>query len=332
MNYLTESGLATFYAGLRTKFLTPDGSGANLTNIVKTVNGYAPNSNGNITIPGIGSDTSNRQAFSYTVDPSEWLSGVNGEYWTDYVDAVQIGVSSLSLVNLVVVSDVLNEDTGLNPQNGYAFGMQCQRESTDLSNPYPNRVRFYYGKGAANAPGNSLTFTGYVVADDGTMGGTNIGYYVNGADSGHPVGSIYQSIYNVSPALLFGGTWTRIAGRFLLGATEDADVSGDASAVASDSNTTGGYKNAIVVSHTHNAGTIGGAASQYMGYNRGAVSDAGITERAVASGASGNYKAPVVNNANVNYAGWSATASAGVSGEGRNVPPYFAVYTWQRVA
>lgn len=34
----------------------------------------------------------------------------------------------------------------------------------------------------------------------------------------YPVGSIYMSLNNVSPATLFGGTWTRISGRMLRGA------------------------------------------------------------------------------------------------------------------
>lgn len=33
-----------------------------------------------------------------------------------------------------------------------------------------------------------------------------------------PVGSIYISVNNTSPQTLFGGSWTRIPGMFLLGA------------------------------------------------------------------------------------------------------------------
>lgn len=34
----------------------------------------------------------------------------------------------------------------------------------------------------------------------------------------YPVGSIYMSTNSVNPSTLFGGTWTAITGRFLLGA------------------------------------------------------------------------------------------------------------------
>ena len=43
----------------------------------------------------------------------------------------------------------------------------------------------------------------------------------------YPVGSIYMSTNSTSPATLFGfGTWTRIEGKFLLGATDNATGSG----------------------------------------------------------------------------------------------------------
>lgn len=38
------------------------------------------------------------------------------------------------------------------------------------------------------------------------------------ADFIYPVGSIYMSVNSTSPAVLFGGTWARISGQFLLGA------------------------------------------------------------------------------------------------------------------
>lgn len=37
----------------------------------------------------------------------------------------------------------------------------------------------------------------------------------------YPVGSIYMSVNSASPATLFGGTWERITGRFLLSATDN---------------------------------------------------------------------------------------------------------------
>lgn len=44
---------------------------------------------------------------------------------------------------------------------------------------------------------------------------------VNLALSAYPVGSIYMSVSSTSPADIFGGTWERIQGRFLLSATDN---------------------------------------------------------------------------------------------------------------
>ena len=59
-------------------------------------------------------------------------------------------------------------------------------------------------------------------------------------DTIYPIGAIYMSTNSTSPATLFGGTWQRIEGRFLLGA------GGGYSA-----GSTGGSANAVVVSHSH---------------------------------------------------------------------------------
>ena len=59
-------------------------------------------------------------------------------------------------------------------------------------------------------------------------------------DDIYPVGSIYMSANDVDPATLFGGTWERIEGRFLIGATTQSEVGN-----------TGGSADAVVVSHNH---------------------------------------------------------------------------------
>ena len=42
--------------------------------------------------------------------------------------------------------------------------------------------------------------------------------------SSYPVGSIYQSVNTASPASLFGGSWEKIEGRFLLGSSSEYDL------------------------------------------------------------------------------------------------------------
>jgi len=56
----------------------------------------------------------------------------------------------------------------------------------------------------------------------------------------YPVGAIYLSMSATSPQALFGGTWAKLEGRFLM-------CSDSSHAVG----TTGGSNDAVVVSHTH---------------------------------------------------------------------------------
>ena len=57
-------------------------------------------------------------------------------------------------------------------------------------------------------------FAGKVTVADIVIGGNTL------LDLLHPVGSYYMSDYATEPSVLFGGTWTKIEGRFLLGSGE----------------------------------------------------------------------------------------------------------------
>jgi hypothetical protein len=110
----------------------------------------------------------------------------------------------------------------------------------------------------------------------------------------YPVGTIYQSTVSTNPATLFGvGTWTALEDRFLIG--ESATY-----AAAS----TGGQADAIVPNHTHPMkGTQ--TVQSGSGINVHAAAGTGLTTGAASSGES-------VTNA--------------------NLPPYLAVYMWERTA
>lgn len=60
----------------------------------------------------------------------------------------------------------------------------------------------------------------------------------------YPIGAIYQSTISTDPATLFGGSWERIQGRFLVGAS-----SSDTDFTAAKA---GGTKN--LINHVHVAG------------------------------------------------------------------------------
>ena len=149
----------------------------------------------------------------------------------------------------------------------------------------------------------------------------------------YPVGSIYMSVNSTNPGTLMAGTtWQRITGRFLLAATD-----GGSSGASQAPGNTGGAATVTLTaaqsglpSHTHGIGS----GQAFIRYNQTATGQ-GVQERSVASGASGNYKAPVVNSSSVDFSYVSTTSSEGgdnASSAHNNMPPYLAVYVWKRTA
>ena len=170
-------------------------------------------------------------------------------------------------------------------------------------------------------------------------------YYVGDTrliDIIYPVGSIYMSVNNVSPAVLFGGTWERIAGKFLLAAS---DTDGGAKTAQRPVEAEGGSADAVVPYHNHttenggaftftvraigrangayqvtaNSGVtdaVSGASQRYITSNDGTTTGTNVQDRIVHSG----------HKHTVNYAGTSGNAA------GANMPPYMAVYMWKRTA
>lgn len=124
----------------------------------------------------------------------------------------------------------------------------------------------------------------------------------------YPVGSIYMSINNVSPATLFGGKWVQIKGRFLLGASD-----------VYKANTTGGEEkhtltNDEMPTHTHYmaAGNAGGDSTW-------TPDDGSWLVDGVTSDKNTWWAQIGMNN-------------AGGSAAHNNMPPYLVVYMWRRLS
>lgn len=122
-------------------------------------------------------------------------------------------------------------------------------------------------------------------------------------DNIYPVGSIYMSVNDTNPSNLFGGTWTQLKDRFLLGAGStytNGSTGGSATQKLSAAN---------LPSHTH---------PQYIATDGGSTS------------------------ANLDYNGWVSNGKAvaqgiptGATGQGTRfdiMPPYLVVYMWQRTS
>lgn len=92
-------------------------------------------------------------------------------------------------------------------------------------------------------PGYTLTMYNSTEPESGSITGTNISNGI--VDLIYPVGSIYMSVNSTSPATLFGGTWTQLQDRFLIGAGSSYAVN------ATGGSTTHTLTTAEMPSHTH---------------------------------------------------------------------------------
>lgn len=124
----------------------------------------------------------------------------------------------------------------------------------------------------------------------------------------YPVGSIYMSVNNVSPASLFGGTWEHLKDRFLLGAG-DTYAAGDTGGEAAVTLTV-----RQMPEHRHMLRKESSTPStEFLPYAATSDSD----------GDPGSSESDGVKR-NTTYAG---------GGEAHNnMPPYVAVYMWKRVS
>lgn len=147
-------------------------------------------------------------------------------------------------------------------------------------------------------------------------------------DSIYPVGSIYMSVNATSPATLFGGTWTQLKDRFLLGAGStygNGTAGGEASHKLSVNE---------MPSHAHdtpffnNMTNNGEMVSDFEGvFGKGMTASAAksLTSKSVIE----MWWKEQTNNAEGNEYSY-LTASKGGSVAHNNMPPYLAVYMWKR--
>lgn len=131
----------------------------------------------------------------------------------------------------------------------------------------------------------------------------------------HPVGSLYISENPTSPASFIGGTWERIEGKFIMGAS-DTYPAGSTGGSATHTQTVN-----ELASHYHDRITS-------RQYNQKLVGQADSP-----SGEAGYIKAQYTTGSpkGVNFA-YMATSDAG-GGQPMNIlNPYYSMYIWRRVA
>lgn len=130
----------------------------------------------------------------------------------------------------------------------------------------------------------------------------------------YPVGSIYISVNNVNPSVLFGGTWEQIQDRFLLGAGSTYSAG-----------STGGEANHTLTQDEIPNYAIGNlpeiVPTNHENWNNGGIQASNM-------GNATPSKPGTQGNGNDTT---SKTQSNGGGKPHNNMPPYLAVYIWKRV-
>ena len=127
----------------------------------------------------------------------------------------------------------------------------------------------------------------------------------------YPVGSIYMSVSSTNPSILFGGTWTKIEGRFLWATGNTPKHTGGEAAHT--------LTIEEMPSHTHNLGSGDGADKQFMGYAQETNPDGGSNYYFLRYDGVSDYPQRFITAKNT-----------GGSQPHNNMPPYFEVYMWYR--
>ncbi len=144
----------------------------------------------------------------------------------------------------------------------------------------------------------SLDSDGNLIINSLTANSINI---QNIFDSIYPVGSIYLAMNNTNPSTLFGGVWEPIKGKFLLGCNDD-----------------------------YLAGSEGGETQHTL-----TVNEIPKHNHAIPNSNAAGYNSA---SPNMGSKGWIATPPAaytsnvGGNQPHNNMPPYLAIYIWQRIA
>lgn len=147
----------------------------------------------------------------------------------------------------------------------------------------------------------------------------------------YPIGSIYLSVNSTSPSTLFGGSWTQLKDRFLLGAgsTYSSGATGGAA--------THKLSVAEMPSHAHdtpffnNMTNNGEMKSDFVGvFGKGVTASQALKD----TGQSSTMEMWWINQTNTAEGNeWAYLTSAKGSGSAHNnMPPYLVVYMWKRTA
>lgn len=143
----------------------------------------------------------------------------------------------------------------------------------------------------------------------------------------YPVGSIYMSLNDTNPGVLFGGTWEKITGRFLLGAGSPSPNDYNGFGVIRDDELTWNFQNNSTGGEYSHQLTLEEMPSHNHMESKRLWANANASKvRYCALDQSGgfwfNSEDQIVDDL--------YTGSSGISQYHNNIPPYLAVNIWKR--
>lgn len=261
-------------------------------------------------------------------------------------------------------SVTLFDGEGINNEGSYTSEAIFSGLSTDLS--YPVTITLSDSVYGAELP--ELVYTTSISPSAVTIsklaGGKGVSFgqtateeglhsymdaYFHGKVQGiFPVGAIYMSTSSTSPASLFGGTWTQLKDRFLVG-TGDTYSNGatGGAASASHSHTVNSHNHSVPgVSHSHTNGSLmccltfdaqTGIATRWT-TSRGGYTATGLKKATQVVNNNSSWWSETTEVNGTTAATTPAGTTSGNSSPGTNsqtvatIPPYLAVYMWKRTA
>lgn len=143
----------------------------------------------------------------------------------------------------------------------------------------------------------------------------------------HPVGSYWITESEDNPAELWGGAWTKVEGKFLLGSSQTYALGtegGEATHTLTE---------AEAPTHTHTRGTmditgaVGGGGQDYNTKLEGAFYQNGRYQNNADSGNTNAW----VGEFQASRAWTGATSASGGGQAHNNMPPYRTVHIWKRI-
>ena len=156
----------------------------------------------------------------------------------------------------------------------------------------------------------------------------------------YPIGSIYMSVNNVNPNVLFGGRWEQLKDRFLLGSGDTytgGSTGGSADAVVVKHNHTQNPHNHTQNAHSHSPGSGRSFMTAPTGSDWDEIAGSNVSGSGyhyLVTQDKKNYNVYVVGSGKATATNQQQTATnkeSGEDGTGKNMPPYLTVYMWKRI-